>query len=151
MAEPLLTYLMPLYAASSWAGLVNYHRDGAWMLPVSGFGAAWAIFNTLKNGRLDAGFVTMGTVAVFAVLEARQGEPSSGVCLGQTVGCALAAANYSVPIAAWKMLSRKLVKRKSPFFMKTYWIYLVTNILFWLVAAYSCHSRSKAISGASMK
>jgi len=37
----------------------------------------------LKNGRLDAGFVTMGTVAVFAVLEARQGEPSSGVCLGQ--------------------------------------------------------------------
>jgi len=83
MSEPILTYLMPVYATASWVALAKSHADGAWMIPVSGFGAAWALYNTVTRKVLDAGFITMGVVAIFAALEARQGGPSTGVCYGQ--------------------------------------------------------------------
>jgi len=131
-SEPLLTYLMPAYAIASWISLLILKDHGRETLFCSAsFGALWAVRNMYQSRKLDLGAVSMGIVAVASAF-----EESVSMCRIATLGCCLAAANFSLPLFLWKNFIRAARKKRSPFWIKTFRVYLISMTLFWSCAAY---------------
>jgi hypothetical protein len=138
-SEPLLTYLMPVSAVASWAGLyLTGSTTGAWKVPVAAFGSIWALYNIITRKKMDLGFFTMGLVAVSAYMEQSSGA-SPGLTQLQLVGCVLVSINYALPVVFWKELRKMFVKSKSPFWLNTFYTYCATNTVFWLIGAYTIY------------
>ena len=82
--EPFLTYLMPCYQVASWSIMVLRRNKGDWALPVSAFGCAWAVRNTvmarrrLRSSGPDAGMITMGAVLALSTWEQKWQGPFHG-------------------------------------------------------------------------
>jgi len=125
-------YVMVLYAAASWAGILLY--DVQCLLSVSSFGAIWALINTIKNKQLDAGWISMGLVA----LASSMGISSSvGMYYLQIAGCLLAAFNFVIPFLVWPKFE-KLVKNniRSTRWLNVFKFYLLVMVFFWVYSAY---------------
>eukprot|EP00804_Cyclotella_cryptica_P004360 CCRYP_006787-RA/>CCRYP_006787-RA protein AED:0.06 eAED:0.06 QI:138/1/1/1/0/1/2/273/160 len=135
MQEPILTYLMPLYAIASWYGLYTRGQTGKHLLPIATFGWLWAAFNIARTQRLDLGIVTFGLVILASLWERRVGF-TGGVKLALTVSCVAVAANFALPVVFWNSISRALAGSKSQLWLKIFWWYCATMVVFWVCAAY---------------
>jgi hypothetical protein len=140
--DPIGTYIMPLYATASWIGVLYYGDEGKYLLPVSTFGALWALFNCMKNKRVDAGFISMGIVAAASGTKLILGEDSKTIRNIQTVGCLLAAANFALPLLMLPKLKRMFRKTRSAFSTNIFITYLVVMVAFWTYAAYTNYDRN---------
>lgn len=142
MPEPRLTYLMPIYAIASWIAFFFWEESGKHLLPTSAFGAAWALVNCYRNKSMDLGCITMGIVAVASAMEQfTHSTPKARLHKAETIGCVLAAINFSLPIIFWKQIKDPLSKRKSAVWMTVFWYYLAAMTVYWLVAAYKNSDR----------
>ena len=155
-SEPTLTYLMPVYAAASWYGLVRSSRggggaityDGGHLLPTSAFGVAWAAHNWRRRGFVDLGFFTMGLVLAGSAWERHRrdrGEDGGAAAVAaETLGCSLASANFALVLAGWRRVA-KAARRggKSELWLRTFGGYCAVMAAFWAVAAFRNHRRGK--------
>lgn len=133
--EAPMTYVMPIYGAASWISLALTYKSRGWVLPVSSFGAIWAVFNTIvRRGNFDAGCVTMGLVSGASLVELAQGKPSTGTTAVQVVACVLAALNHYLVFAIWPKVERKALKGgKSLLWLKVFRGFLISQTAFWFV------------------
>mmetsp|Transcript_14565 Transcript_14565/g.20577 ORF Transcript_14565/g.20577 Transcript_14565/m.20577 type:complete len:147 (+) Transcript_14565:110-550(+) len=132
--DPIGMYIMPLYAAASWTGMLLYGDQC--MLVVSSFGAIWALMNTFKNKSLDAGWISMGLVAVASMGEIFLGD-SNALHYLKIAGCVLASLNFMIPFTMWPKIE-KLVQKKirSMRWLKVFGAYLLVMAAFWMYSAY---------------
>lgn len=113
---PALAYLMPVYAVVSWCLLLSSSDRLSWAVPVSAFGAAWAVKNTIQRGRLDAGWISMGLVTLFSALKLDTQLPLM-------LSCLLTSANFAFPIIKWKSLTRTFDKGNLSSLWRTLFFY----------------------------
>mmetsp|Transcript_6172 Transcript_6172/g.13571 ORF Transcript_6172/g.13571 Transcript_6172/m.13571 type:complete len:174 (-) Transcript_6172:215-736(-) len=167
-SEPALTYLMPAYAGASYAGLFGLLPTSissdltTTMLASATFGAAWAAFNIYRTKSLDLGVVTMGMVAVSTAIErglidvgGGTGRGSEGsrltptLKLVETIGCILVSINFALPIVAWNEVARTLGRKKTSFWLSTFWCYCLVMALFWAICAYRNNGRIATLAAAA--
>lgn len=140
MREPLLTYLMPTYAAASWYGLLAYGDSGRYMLPISLFGWLWAGVNIARSRRFDLGIVTFAIVLAASIWERKNGY-SAGVRYTLTMGSIMVAASFSLVVVFWTQIRDDLSKSKSRMWLTIFWSYCACMMLFWVSAAYTNYMR----------
>ncbi len=132
--EPWLTFLMPLYSAVSWILLVAMAKNGHWMLPVSAFGAFWALRNIMVTGAFDLGVVTMGFTAALDFWTRTEGSTEM-LNITKVVGCCLVAGNFAIPVVFWHNLRRRF-KAKSQLWQTVFKNCCIASSVFWLVGAF---------------
>mmetsp|Transcript_3162 Transcript_3162/g.6974 ORF Transcript_3162/g.6974 Transcript_3162/m.6974 type:complete len:149 (-) Transcript_3162:300-746(-) len=142
MSEPLLTYLMPIYALASWYGFLT-QNTGEYVLPVALVGWIWAAFNIYRTKRVDLGVVTFFFVLIASLCEQRYGF-TRGVKLALCVSSVLVAGNYSLVIAFWQQIEKHLAKKKSVLWLNIFRCYCVSGMLFWVCVAAKSYVRGGA-------
>lgn len=135
---------MPIYAGVSWIGILTVKDPQTTLLPVSAFGALWALRNTIYGGNFDLGVVTMGLVAVTIAADMGLGGGIKGVKYALLVESLLVAFNYVIPFAIWEQLEKSLAKSKSMLWFKVFKVYLSVNAAFWLYAAYKVYTKDQS-------
>jgi hypothetical protein len=144
MQEPILTFLMPIYAIASWIGLYLHGSTGKHLLPIASFGWLWAVFNIMRTRRLDLGVVTFGLV-IFSSLWERHSGLHKGVKTALTLSCMTVSANFSLVVIFWSTMVKELARSKSQFWLTTFWWYCATMMVFWLFAAVRNQMRGESI------
>eukprot|EP00591_Stephanopyxis_turris_P007668 CAMPEP_0195515820 /NCGR_PEP_ID=MMETSP0794_2-20130614/6751_1 /TAXON_ID=515487 /ORGANISM="Stephanopyxis turris, Strain CCMP 815" /LENGTH=159 /DNA_ID=CAMNT_0040644305 /DNA_START=29 /DNA_END=508 /DNA_ORIENTATION=- len=149
-SEPLLTYLMPVYAGLSYYGLLTTTNaddlTSTIILPSATFGTAWAAFNIYRSKSMDLGVVTMTVVAVSLALEHGYiGSGGNGLTPTlkrvETVGCVLVGCNFMLALLAFKQITKMLKREKSEFWFRMFFWYCVAMVVFWAICAWKCHGR----------
>lgn len=141
-SEPLGTYLMPIYAGASWIGILTIKEPLTTLLPVSIFGALWALRNTVVGGQFDLGVVTMGLVAITIATDVGFGG-IRGAKYALLVESLFVALNYILPFLIWEQLEKSLAKSKSMLWFKVFKVYLSVKAAFWVYAAYKIYTREQ--------
>lgn len=134
MQEPILTFLMPVYAIASWVGLYLHGSTGVHLLPVASFGWIWAIFNIIRTRRLDLGVVTFALVIMSSVWERRSGF-HKGVKIALSISCMMVAANFSLVVVFWNSMVKELARSKSQLWLSIFYWYCASMTVFWICAA----------------
>lgn len=141
MSEPLLTYLMPAYAAAAWISIIlDYDNDGRYLLPTSVFGVSWAIYNTCRLKIFDAGSLCMGIIAIPAGLEMVYGN-STRLRNIETFGCAFASFNFSLPLLLWSQVSRACRRTRTIFWLSVFQKYCFVMTIFYAYAGIKNYDR----------
>ena len=147
-SEPLLTYLMPTYASASYAAVFLLPPDKfpSSLLGSSTFGAAWAAYNIYRSKSVDLGLVTMGIVAAASAMELGLfGMNNAGLTPAiktvETVGCALVAMNFVLPLLAWSQLTAALGRKKTALWFQIFFYYCVSMAMFWAICAFKNSGR----------
>ena len=147
-AEPLLTYLMPAYAAASYSALLLQPSDVAFPATLFGsstFGASWAAYNMYRSKTLDLGLFTMGIVAASSAMELGLlcgGGLTPTLKKVETAGCALAAVNFMLPLLAWPALTAALGRKKTALWFQVFFWYCLVMAGFWAACAYKNMGRT---------
>ena len=144
MQEPIVTFLMPVYAAASWLGLYLCGSTGKHLLPIASFGWLWALFNIVRTRRLDLGIVTFALVMISSIWE-RQSGFHKGVKIASNISCLLVAANFSLVVIFWNSMVKELARSKSQLWLSIFWWYCAIMTVFWVCAAIRNQMRSEDI------
>ena len=134
MGELIGLCLMPAYAIGCWIGL--YKNDtGKHLLPAALFGWIWAIINIMRSKRIDLGVVTFGLVVIFTLVERYYGF-TRGVKWAISLAALAVAANFSLVVIFWRPIRKDLSKSKSQLWLKVFFTYCVTLMIFWIVSSF---------------
>lgn len=134
MQEPILTFLMPIYAITSWIGLYRHGNTGTHLLPIASFGWIWAVFNIIRTRRLDLGVVTFALVILSSLWERHSGF-HKGVKIALSISCVMVAANFSLVVIVWNSMVKELARSKSQLWLSVFYWYCATMVAFWICAA----------------
>ncbi len=145
MGELLGLTLMPAYAVGCWIGLYKYAATGKHILPAALFGWAWAMINIIRSKRIDLGVVTFGLVILFTLVERYYGF-TRGVRWSISLASLAVAANFSLVVIFWKPIQKDLSKSKSQLWLKVFFGYCLTLMIFWIVSAYKNFVRGETLS-----
>jgi hypothetical protein len=141
MGEPIGLYIMPAYAIGCWLGLCLSDR-GKHLLPAALFGWMWAVINIMRSKRIDLGVVTFFFVIISTLLERHYGF-TRGVRWAISAAAIVVAANFSLVVIFWKPIQKDLAKSRSQLWLKVFYSYCLTLMMFWLAAAYKNFVRSE--------
>mmetsp|Transcript_6605 Transcript_6605/g.10076 ORF Transcript_6605/g.10076 Transcript_6605/m.10076 type:complete len:164 (-) Transcript_6605:256-747(-) len=136
MGELIGLCLMPAYAIGCWIGLYKNADTGKHLLPAALFGWIWAIINIMRSKRIDLGVVTFGLVIIFTLLERYYGF-TRGVRWAISAAALAVAANFSLVVVFWKPIQKDLSRSKSQLWLKVFFSYCFTLMIFWIVSAYN--------------
>ena len=135
MGELIGLCLMPAYAIGCWIGLYKNADTGKHLLPAALCGWIWAIINILRSKRIDLGVVTFGLVIIFTLVERYYGF-TRGVKWAISFSALVVAANFSLVVIFWKPIRKDLSKSKSQLWLKVFFTYCVTLMIFWIVSSF---------------
>ena len=135
MGELIGLCLMPAYAIGCWIGLYKNADTGKHLLPAALFGWLWAIINILRSKHIDLGVVTFGLVIIFTLVERYYGF-TRGVKWAISLAALAVAANFSLVVIFWGPIRKDLSKSKSQLWLKVFFTYCVTLMIFWIVSSF---------------
>ena len=135
MGELIGLCLMPAYAIGCWIGLYKNADTGKHLLPAALFGWLWAIINIMRSKRVDLGVVTFGLVIIFTLVERYYGF-TRAVKWAISISALVVAANFSLVVIFWKPIRKDLSKSKSQLWLKVFFTYCVTLMIFWIVSSF---------------
>mmetsp|Transcript_4045 Transcript_4045/g.7944 ORF Transcript_4045/g.7944 Transcript_4045/m.7944 type:complete len:109 (+) Transcript_4045:517-843(+) len=69
--------------------------------------------------------------------------------LVETIGCILVSINFALPIVAWNEVARTLGRKKTSFWLSTFWCYCLVMALFWAICAYRNNGRIATLAAAA--
>ena len=129
--DPIGMYIMPVYAAGSWIGMLladGVKEQQYIVLIVASIGAIWALLNTVQNKRLDAGWISMGLVVVATMADLNYLE---------IAGCVLVSINFMLPFGMWPKIEELVqTKIRSMKWLQVFRVYLLVMAAFWMYSAY---------------
>jgi hypothetical protein len=135
MGEPIGLYIMPVYAIGCWLGLYLNAATGKHLLPAALFGWVWAVINIMRSKRIDLGVVTFFLVILSTLLERNYGF-TRGVRWAISGAAIAVAANFSLVVIFWKPIQKDLARSRSQLWLKVFYTYCLTLMIFWLASAY---------------
>ena len=86
----------------------------------------------------------MGFVAVASAMElgiVGVGGHTTTIKIVETIGCALVAMNFVLPLLAWAQLTAALGRKKSEFWFMIFFWYCIVMAAFWAICAYKNNGR----------
>ena len=97
-----------------------------------------------RSKSIDLGLVTIGIVAVASAMDlgiVGDGGLTSTIKTAETIGCALVAMNFVLPLLAWPQLTAARGRKKSRFWFMIFFWYCIAMAAFWAMCAYKNKGR----------